>query len=81
MSEPIFWDIVGPISLILFGATILLSIIAFRQKSIPQLFLYMAVGFMVSYISAWSIGKFLVAVPILQLAGVIYLYVKRNASA
>lgn len=81
MNPPIFWDIVGPIALFFLGISLILSIYFFFKKRIGFIFICSIVTGTVSFITAWSIGSYVLILSILQLLAAIYLFVKNKISA
>ncbi|MBH8604107.1 hypothetical protein [Thermoactinomyces sp. CICC 10522] len=71
-----FWDIAGPLSLIIFAISIAISIWAFIKKSIWTLVICVLIGSVVVYITLWSIGKYIAVFVIMQLIGTLYLLFK-----
>jgi uncharacterized protein YqhQ len=78
MHAPYFWDIVGPMVLIVFVANFIWSIFSYRKKAIYRLFLSVIFSLVACNIFWWSIGKFMAIVPFFQFIGVLHLLIKNN---
>jgi uncharacterized membrane protein len=76
-----FWDIIGPVLLILFTGTAAWGIIGYIQKDLYPLIVGAVAELLICYIFAFSIGKLLLIVPLIQfgLAGYI-IYKKINSN-
>jgi hypothetical protein len=77
----LFWDIIGPVLLILFTGTAAWGIIGYIQKDLYPLIVGAVAELLICYIFGSSIGKLLLIVPLLQLglAGFI-IYKKINSN-
>ena len=78
MNPPIFWDVVGPLALFFLGISFILSIYFFVKKRIESIFICSIVTGIVSFITAWSIGSYVLTLSIIQLLAAIYLLVKNK---
>ncbi|PTQ55033.1 MAG: hypothetical protein BSOLF_0956 [Candidatus Carbobacillus altaicus] len=72
-----FWDIVGPVSLLFFAIFLILSVHAVKKKSILLLLISVIVTGIVSYITLWSIGRYLFVIMILQFIALGYITYKK----
>lgn len=66
-NEPIFWDVVGPIALLLFVLNLIWSISSFKKKKSVNLFISTCLSIGIALIFWWSIGKYMAVISILQL--------------
>lgn len=80
MNPPIFWDTVGPIALFFLGISLIFSIYFFFKNRIEFIFICSIVTGIVSFITAWSIGSYVLILSIIQLLAAIYLFVKNKIS-
>ncbi|MEX1338384.1 hypothetical protein AB1399_01030 [Hydrogenibacillus schlegelii] len=60
-----FWDIAGPLSLVVYAMVMLLSIYGWRKGKPALVFIGSTVGASISLIFIWSIGKYLIIAPII----------------
>ncbi len=72
-----FWDIVSPISLVVYAFIVLFSLYSWRKWSSLFLFVGAILNTLIAFLFSWSIGKYLIIVPILQLIAAIYILVTR----
>ncbi len=71
--SPYFWDIAGPLSLVIFGVSVAFSIWAFIKRYIWTMAMCVLIGAFESYITFWSIGKYIAILVGVQLISLLYL--------
>jgi len=67
-----FWDVVGPLLIIIFIINTLISLYAFKKKSIFIFIINILITVFISFIFIWSIGKFLIIISLFQTVGLLY---------
>jgi len=72
-----FWDIVGPVSLLVYAFIVLFSLYSWRKGASLFLFVGAILNTLIAFLFSWSIGKYLIIVSILQLIAAIYILVTR----
>jgi len=73
-----FWDIAGPLAIILFLVFFALSIWGYRKGSVWMILVCSLVSALVGFITAWSIGSIFYTVALLQIIAALYLFFRKN---
>jgi|GEM_PF-2227948 len=76
-----FWDVMGPVSLVVFGILIVWSVYGFKKKSALVLFVSGLIEIPICIFFAWSIGIYLAIAPIIQFIAAVYLLIKNRTSS
>jgi hypothetical protein len=76
--DTVFWDIAGPITLILLGISLISSVYFFLKKRPMFIIICVIITGAVSYIASWSIGLYVLVLAIIQLLAAVYLFVKKT---
>lgn len=71
MNTPIFWDVIGLVALVVFVIIFAWSLYGLKRQSFIIILIGTILNFGIACIFWWSIGKFLVFVPLLQLIAAI----------
>lgn len=71
MNTPTFLDVIGPSALVVFGIIFAWSLYGLKRKSFIIILIGTILNFGITSIFWWSIGKFLVFIPLLQLVAAI----------
>ncbi|HET7627096.1 MAG TPA: hypothetical protein VFK44_01795 [Bacillales bacterium] len=73
-----FWDIAGPVALILFAANLIWSIVLFKKGAPLTLIVCAFISIGLCQVFWWSIGKGLAVVPALQVFGALFLWLRQK---
>lgn len=77
-DAPFFWDIVGPLAIVLFLVFLVLSIWGYRIGSAWIVLVCTPVSAAVGFMTTWSIGSIFLIVAILQLIAALYLFFRKK---
>lgn len=75
---PYFWDIVGPLSILLFLAFFILSLWGYRRGSAWIILVCSPVSALAGFITAWSVGAIFYIVALFQLIAALYLFFRKK---
>ncbi|MBO8171626.1 MAG: hypothetical protein H0Z33_07040 [Bacillaceae bacterium] len=78
-EAPVFWDIMGPVLLLLFAVLILWWIVSFSRKKYRNMFVSGGINLLISFVFAWSIGIFLLIISLVQLIGGVFVWNRQKA--
>ncbi|MFD2044226.1 hypothetical protein ACFSTA_10065 [Ornithinibacillus salinisoli] len=78
MNEGVLWDVLGPVVILVFLAGIIWSVYGIKKKRFWPIFSSCLISFISAYVFAWSVGKFILVIAVLQLIISLYLLIKSN---